>query len=362
MTDATTRDGAQSADRSPADPELAALMAVVGSYPAWGTVAAVTVGAVVLGTAGVTVPPWTQYLPLAASLVVFGLPHGAVDHLASARVVDRPATPAWLGGVGLLYLLLGGVYVAFWVVAPVAAAAFFVGLTWFHWGQGDLYALDVLDGDYLRGVGVRTGTLVVRGGLPMLVPLLRFPDQYRMVVDAWVALFGSDVGAAWLASPRVRTTLGVGFAAVTFGTLLWGRRRADGTSARRAWRRDAVETLLLWVFFLVVPPLVAVGVYFCVWHSLRHVVRLVGVDDGARRVLVQRGAVPALARTGREAVPLTALSLLLLVGFGAAVGVRTGVRELAALYLVFVAVVTLPHVAVVTWMDWAESGAGTVKG
>ncbi|MFB6123417.1 MAG: Brp/Blh family beta-carotene 15,15'-dioxygenase [Haloferacaceae archaeon] len=359
MSGTTERGGTQSADGRRDD--VAALMLTVGSYPAWLTVAAVTVGALVVCALGVTVPPWAGYLPLAASLVVFGLPHGAVDHLASARAADRPVTPAWLGGVGLLYLLLGGVYVACWVVAPVAAAVFFVALTWFHWGQGDLYALDVLGGGYLRGGGVRAATLVVRGGLPMLVPLIRFPDQYRAVVGAWVALFGGAFDATWLASPRLRATVGVAFAGLTLGTLLWGRRRVDGTRAGRAWRRDAAETCLLWAFFLLVPPLVAVGVYFCVWHSLRHVVRLVGVDDGARATLGRRGAVAALARTGREAVPLTALSLLSLLGFGAAVGVRTGASELAALYLVFISVVTLPHVAVVTWMDRAER-AETVKG
>ncbi|KPN29748.1 hypothetical protein SY89_00465 [Halolamina pelagica] len=46
---------------------------------------------------------------------------------------------------------------------------------------------------------------------------------------------------------------------------------------------------------------------------------------------------------------------MLLAAFGAVVpaSVRT-VPEYAALYLVFVAVVTLPHVVVVTAMDYAE--------
>ena len=38
-----------------------------------------------------------------------------------------------------------------------------------------------------------------------------------------------------------------------------------------------------------------------------------------------------------------------------AVGTQADRRTAAALYLVFISVLTLPHVAVVTWMDWAEN-------
>jgi Brp/Blh family beta-carotene 15,15'-monooxygenase len=335
------------------DDELAALVCAVGCRPAWGAVGLVGLGSLVAAAVGpVPVPAWLRYLPLAASLLLFGLPHGAVDHLAPTRAAGRPTTPRSMAAVGLVYLLLGGAYAALWVVAPVASAALFVALTWLHWGQGDLYALDALGSSHLDGAGVRAGTVVVRGGLPMLVPLLRYPERYRDVVDAWVALFGQNLDAAWLAAPDVRVALGLAFGGVTLATLAAGYRSGD-----RGWRLDAAETLLLWTYFLVVPPLVAVGVYFCVWHSLRHVGRLMGVDDGARAAFRARGTLAALARTGRDAAPLTAVSVVLLVGVGVVAGVDTDPRLLAALYLVFIAVLTLPHVAVVTWMDRVE-GAG----
>jgi len=334
------------------DPDLAGFMHAVGCRPAWAVAAALILGVGVAATAGArpSLPPVVRYLPLAASLLLFGLPHGAVDHLAPARVAGRVPTVRSMAAVGFGYLLLGGAYAALWVVAPAASAALFVGLTWLHWGQGDLYALDVLGGDHLDGAGVRSGTLLVRGGLPMLVPLLRYPERYRAVIDAWVALFGRGLDAAWLVAPDVRLGLGAGFAALTVGTLLAGYRSGGG----REWYRDVGETLLLWAYFLVVPPLVAIGVYFCVWHSLRHVVRLVGVDEGAREALATRGPVAALRRTGRDALPLTAVSVVLLVGVGVVAGVDAAPETLAALYLVFIAVLTLPHVVVVAWMDRVE--------
>jgi len=332
-------------------------MRAVGCRPAWLAIGLVTLGSVGLTASGLDfpLPPWLRYLPLAASLVLFGLPHGAVDHLAPARAAGEAVTGRWLAAVGAVYLLLGGAYAVLWMIAPVASAALFVAMTVFHWGQGDLYALDALGSTHLDSAGVRAGTVLVRGGLPMLVPLLRYPERYRAVVDAWVALFGGGLGAAWLFAPDTRIALGLGFATLTVGTLAAGYRASD-----RGWRRDAAETGLLWVYFLVVPPLVAVGVYFCVWHSLRHVGRLVGVDDGAREAFDRRGTLAALARTGRDAIPLTAVSIGLLVGVGVVAGVDTDPRVLAALYLVFVAVLTLPHVAVVTWMDRVE-GMGLAR-
>ena len=35
---------------------------------------------------GVRIPNWVQYVPFALSLVMFGLPHGALDHLVPARL------------------------------------------------------------------------------------------------------------------------------------------------------------------------------------------------------------------------------------------------------------------------------------
>lgn len=342
------------------DPQLSSLMLAVGCRPAWAVVGLLTLGGVVATATGAwpALPARVRYLPLAASLVLFGLPHGAVDHLAPARAAGCRPTRRWMAAVGALYLLLGGAYAALWWVAPVVAAALFVGVTWIHWGQGDLYALDALGVDHLDGAGVRAGTVVVRGGLPMLVPLLRYPERYRAVVDAWVGLFGREFGVTWLFAPGSRVALGGGLAVLTVVTLLAGRR---ATGDGRSWRRDAVETLLLWTYFLVVPPLVAVGVYFCVWHSLRHVVRLVGIDGAARAALAERGPLAALARTGRDAVPLTAVSLAGLVGIAAVAGPGS-VRPLAALYLVSIAVLTLPHVVVVAWMDRAQAAGLAARG
>ena len=318
----------------------------VATRPAWVVCGGLVVLSALSALAGVSPGPTLRYLPLAASVVVLGLPHGAVDYLVPARLGDR-SLPESMALVGAVYLVSGGAYAALWLVAPLPAALCFIAITWLHWGQGDVHALVAfLDAEHLRSRPLRVATLFVRGGLPMFVPLVAFPARYREVVGTWVELFGTELAVAWLFAPETRLVGGAAFLAVTVATLAAGYRVAG---AARGWRVDAGETALLWVVFLTVPPLVAVGVYFCVWHSLRHVLRVASADEAATTV---RGG---LWQFAREAAPLTALALAFLVGFGALVPASPSTpAELAGLYLVFVAVLTLPHVAVVTWMDHRE--------
>jgi Brp/Blh family beta-carotene 15,15'-monooxygenase len=296
--------------------------------------------------AGVDLPAWLLYAPFAASVLLFGLPHGAVDHVALARSgVARP----WLA-VSAAYLVGGGGYLLGWLVAPAAAAVGFVLLTWYHWGQGDLAAL--CSGEtHLRSRLARGLTLVVRGGLPMVVPLLAFPTTYREVVSAMATpLLARPPSFAWLVAPEFRLLLGGTLAAVTLAVLALGRREAT-PETRRSWRLDAFETGLLWTYFLVVPPVLAVGVYFCLWHSTRHVARVETLDTLGRRALADGDLRTLLVRFAWAALPNTVGALVVGAGLALAVGPGTTPLELLGRYLVLIAALTLPHTAVVTWLD-----------
>lgn len=297
-----------------------------------------------------------QYLPLAATVVVLGLPHGAVDHLVLPRARGEPVTPRSLAFVGGLYLAVGGAYAVAWFLAPVAAFALFIAITLLHWGQGDVYALRVLFGaEHLESRPLRVLTLVVRGGLPMLVPLVAFPDQYAFVAGTLVGLF--DPGAAAALEPAFESTaragVGVGFGALVLGTLALGYRRAGATTG---WLLDAAETLALVAFFALVAPILAIGLYFPLWHSVRHVLRTVLVDDRAAAHLERGDRRGALERFARDAAPLTAAALLVLGGLALLVPrTPTTVPEALALYLVCIAIFTLPHVVVVSLLDREQS-------
>ena len=301
---------------------------------------------------GLRVPEWVQYLPFALSLILFGLPHGAVDHLVPWRLSGRTLRRS-VAGVSLLYLVLVALYLGLWFSLPAAAFALFILLTWFHWGQGDLHALVALISTGRRGPrSLRALTVFVRGGLPMLVPLLAFPEVYREVAASATGVFGSGAldALAPVFEPGFRLAAGAAFAAVALLSFYLGYR----WSIPR-WRVEVAEVALLGAYFSLVPPILAVGLYFCLWHAARHIARLMLLDKGSADAL-ERGRIgPAAGRFIRDAAPLTVAALAMLAGlFFVVPGSAGGLSGLLGVYLVLISVLTLPHVVVVSFMDYRQ--------
>ncbi len=311
----------------------------------------ILLGLTIVGLAG-SLPLWVQLLPLLASIVVLGLPHGAVDHLVLSRASGEPITARSLAAIGVLYLTLGGAYALVWLFAPVAAFVLFILLTLFHWGQGDVYALVELTGaNHLSGPGSRLLALFVRGGLPMLVPLVAFPEQYAFVAGTLVGLFDPATATALdpVFQPTVRAAVGIGFGLAIVALLGRGFARAG---ASKPWLIDTGETLGLVALFALVPPILAIGLYFSLWHSVRHICRTMLVDDPATAALSRGDFGAATRRFARDAAPLTAGGICVLGAIALLVPQTPATApEVMAVYLVAIAVLTLPHVVVVSVLD-----------
>ncbi len=293
-----------------------------------------------------------QFVPLVASAIVLGMPHGAVDHLLLPRERGEGLSRDWMVFVGLIYLVFGVLYTLVWFVSPVGAFVFFILLTWFHWGQGELYPLvELVGAEYVRGRMQQILTVLARGGAPMLVPLIAFPEQYEFVATSLIGLF--DAGAAAALSPVFEPTSRL-LVAVLYGSLV-GSTIISGylqTDKRGPWMVDASELLLLTGFFLVVPPILAIGVYFCFWHSVRHIVSTTLLHDGSVHSFTTGQSTRVVTQFIRDAAPLTAVALSFMTLLYLLVPqTPTGLADLVALYLVLIAVLTLPHVVIVTILD-----------
>lgn len=296
-------------------------------------------------------PDGWQYLPFAASLIFLGLPHGAVDHLVPARLSGRGASLRSMLGVAALYAVFIFAGLALWFAAPAVAFVLFIAVTWFHWGQGDLYSLRVLLGArHLDSLSARALAVFVRGGLPMLVPLLVFPETYESVARNAAGLFGGTADGSFVFGPAFRGAAGSVFAATALLSLALGYRRSG--SVRGPWLVDAGETLLLAAYFAVVPPVLAVGAYFCLWHAPRHIARLMLLDGPSFAALECGRAAPAVGAFFRDSAPLTLVALGLLVGLYLLLPEPArGSGAMLGSYLILISILTPPHVAVVSLMD-----------
>ncbi len=298
------------------------------------------------------------FVPLLVGLVLFGLPHGALDHLVPARTGAawgrRPLPMAlFLGG----YLTLALGYLALWTVAPALAFVGFLVATVGHWGQGDVDFLERFAGRRRGGPFAHGAAIVLRGALPVAIPVLVQTEVAEGLLASAAAAFGAAAGGLDLSAPMVRgglliVLLGAGL------TYAMGLRRAWATPAGRWF--DVGEVALLVALFAWVPAYLAIGAYFLFWHSLRHLARLLLLRDADARAVADGDLRGPVLRLARDLVPITLIALLFLAALGAWAGPRIdGVGGFVALYLAWISALTMPHLVVVAWMDRAVGARST---
>ncbi|MGF1450389.1 MAG: Brp/Blh family beta-carotene 15,15'-dioxygenase [Opitutales bacterium] len=301
-----------------------------------------------------SLPAWVLYAPFLLSVIAFGLPHGAVDHVVATSGANRESTLSRQALFCAGYLGLAVVVIALWFLAPLLSVAAFLALTIWHWGSGDFH---VLLGRPQRPPDNATSwalpAILLRGCLPIGLPFVFWPAESLKVVHSLAALFGGEVNpsAALAGSLRVWTLAIFGI----IGSFYVSRKffSKDNFGNKRDNWTDAGEVAFLVLFFALLPPVFAVGLYFVFWHSMRHLARL-AVWQRAENIRESRPArwSCVVARLGLRCVPMTlgALGLTALLGLG--VTLRPGqAQDWLALYLVFIAAVTVPHALVVAWMD-----------
>lgn len=318
-------------------------------YASWGALGAAIAGALLVPG----VIERVQWLPLVLSLVVFGVPHGAVDHLVPGRLVGRPLGNGALAGLLTAYVAIAGLGLVAWVVSPQLALAVFLTVTILHWGQGDLWFVLHCSGRARPRSALALGLFcAARGALPVVLPVLAFPGPALAAFARILDRFGGDVAGPGAVGEQFRAAgVGVLVALVAFAAaasvLDHAGRPGDGLAI------DLAELCLLGVFFATVTPVFAVGLYLLAWHAPRHVVRLVAADPGGR----------GLRGFARDAAPCTAIALggVGVLATTLAADPASG-AALASVALPLIAALTVPHALVVAWMDhvqgvWRHGGA-----
>ena len=229
-------------------------------------------------------PIYLQLLPLFISLFLFGMPHGGADHLLLWGMLRKDS---WCRRIVTLslYTLIALAYLTFWDLNPSAAALFFLGLTIFHWGQGDRYvSVQIHQATYLSRSKVLTALHIVsRGSIPILLPGYLGNDTYRNVIEALVSSGGqASYQAEWVSSyPQFFLLIPLGLTALS----LLAASICISKEEKRPLYIDSIESIALISWFLFIPALWAIGCYFALWHSLRHTLRILSTDTTGSQLL-----------------------------------------------------------------------------
>ena len=285
--------------------------------------------------------------PIAVAAALVGLPHGAAD-----AGLLRAASARRARVMGCAYLI-GALATAGLVrIAPVPTFLALLVLAVVHFGAGEV--------EYARGasaipssaIGLRgrlrdRAAVLAAGGLIIAVPFAVHPSG----VDAVLRAVDPALPAAlpgWLRWSAVGLS---GVCALVVGAIDLPRRRF-GPSA---------ELALLAGLGLLAPPVLAFGVFFGAWHSLRHTARLLALPSAARHPGRSAGRNRPAAEGPPELdrrVTAWAGGVSVLVATGGVVALLahgTATAGLVAASVTALLALTVPHTAVVWWLDRRSS-------
>jgi beta-carotene 15,15'-dioxygenase len=262
-----------------------------------------------------------QYGLLAAGTLFIGLPHGATDNYLFSRFTRRSATASFYAA----YLLVAILYGVLWRTVPAVSLVFFLGISVYHFGQSNLFYLDLPEGSvYKKFIYLGWGAFYLAS------PILFRYQEAQPIIEQLIGPTPLTVETAHRLAPGVSGGLVAANIAVLF--ILFRLNRISGPNLVK----EIAALGLLLALFATAPLFVSFIVYWAFWHSLNSAIEISHTwhSAGARKRLVQ---------FYRLALPLTVITLAGMALIFLVADVYRSMESLIALFFVIIATVTLPH-------------------
>jgi Brp/Blh family beta-carotene 15,15'-monooxygenase len=248
------------------------------------------------------------------AILLLGVPHGGLDGAVARRVGLPNGIGPWLS-FHLGYIALATIVAVLWWLYPLSSLVIFLFISALHFGASDI-----------ADIGLAWLPWIAHGGLVCIaIPSL----QPSLVTPIFSILVGSDSGRLIMTGI---TQLFLPWALCLLGYCGYAYLKPQ-------YRKPLSGLLLLVGLASILPPLVSFALYFCLWHSRGHVLRL-------WRSLAQ----PDRRRSLYEAVFYTTAAW---TSAGAILYLLQGSTATSLLQLTFIglAALTLPHMLLVDYAD-----------
>lgn len=289
-------------------------------------------------------------VPIAVVGAALGIPHGAVDHLvprwsttsSGSRSCGIPRATRLVAFV-VAYAGVAGLAFTSSLIMPSVTIVAFLVLSALHFGRGEVVTAAERAGRAIPGPREEWAATVAPGLVVVGLLLWARPDRTAELVRPM---------SSWLARV-LPASAPLGLALVAVAVVV-----AIAVQLSRHRFLDAAELALLTLAFAVAPPLAAFGIWFGLWHAVRHTGRLLDLArqssasvpssrdwwSAARRLIVA-GSLPSLAA-------LSAVAAMWLL------------RDLAGLHaeIGVLLALTFPHAAVVAALDRNEARSWALTG
>lgn len=270
--------------------------------------------------------PWFLF----ASIVVLGIPHGAIDHIIAADIYGfkkRLRDHLLFYSSYLLVMLAVGLL---WFFAPVAGMLFFLVISVYHFGQSDAVALLSTDSSWLSWFTWIRGSTII-GLIVFATPEVALP-----IIETAIR---RDPG--WFDFLyRYSGLISVSIVLIYSLFILIAGFVADLKIKKSQFYVDSVILILL---FLITDPLIAFAVYFALWHSAGHVQEMISF-------FAKQGRDLSIPKFYKLALPFTGVSLIGLLLLFYIYRTFSFENEMVSLLFILISVLTLPHMLVVDKM------------
>ena len=248
------------------------------------------------------------------AVLLLGVPHGGLDGAIARRVGWSPGLVSWVL-FHLAYLGLAALVALLWWLFPLPSLALFLLISAQHFGASDI-----------ADTGSHWLPRIAHGGLVCI----GIPNLQAAAVEPIFALLVGPASAPlimqalnWLAIPWI-------ISLIMYCGFAYRHPR---------YRRSLLSLLLLLGLVALLPPLISFALYFCLWHSRGHMLRLWHSLNPTER-----------SRSAREAVVYSAMAW---ASAGLIFYYLQGSVASTLIQLTFIglAALTLPHMLLVDYAD-----------
>ncbi len=276
--------------------------------------------------------------PLVISLLVVGMPHGAVDFEVTGHLRGAVAVSSKLHRfVGYFLAVVAGLVFLIW--SPMWALCLFVLVSGLHFGLADARDLAHRH-EIATPASVTLLSAVARGSLIMALPFCFATVDALKVFENILRVVGSETVRFEPASIKVFATATVLAAAAIQGAVTIRRLLINQVSLAAI---ELIETGVITLAFWHLHPLFAMGSYVLIWHSWRHMRTLIRFFDTDSATNSIRSLVNSIVRLHICALPLLVPTFAIFVILALWRLESWTSAGLAALAIAIFVVVTLPH-------------------
>lgn len=269
-----------------------------------------------------------------AGILLLGVPHGGLDGAVARRIGWPDGLLSWLG-FHVAYIALAALVAVIWWYFPLPSLGVFLAVSALHFG-----ASDIADVKNKSGTTASTHWLpwTAHGGLVCIA----IPNLQPTLVEPIFAILVGTANADQLMTGITSLFLPWAISFIGYGAFAYRQPQ---------YRTSLLSLMILLGLVILLPPLISFALYFCLWHSRGHMLRL-------WRSLAE----PERQRSLREAAIYSVLAWLsgavifyYLPGFLAPSSplTQTSLPSASMVQLTFIglAALTLPHMLLVDYAD-----------